>query len=64
MINTRLEYLTNKIKVLETHFVSGAGGLSGRSQATPRKDEFNLISIDIFLKYKEHKLFVCQPSKP
>ena len=61
MINDRLEYLMKKIKVLETHFVSGTGGLSGRSQATPRKDEFNLISIDIFLRYKEHKFLFANP---
>ena len=61
MINDRLEYLMSKIKVLETHFVSGTGGLSGRSQATPRKDEFNLISIDIFLRYKEHKFLFANP---
>jgi hypothetical protein len=61
MINTRLEYLMNKVKVLETHFVSGAGGLTDRSQATPRKDEFNLISIDIFLKFTEHKFLFANP---
>ena len=61
MINDRLEYLMNKVKVLETHFVSGAGGLSGRTQATPRKDEFNLISIDIFLRFTEHKFLFANP---
>ncbi len=61
MINTRLEYLMNKVKVLETHFVSGAGGLTDRSQATPRKDEFNLISIDIFLRFTEHKFLFANP---
>jgi len=48
MISLRLKYLMRKLMVLETHFVSGTGGLSGRTQATPRKDEFNLISVDIF----------------
>lgn len=61
MINDRLDYLMNKVKVLETHFVSGAGGLSGRTQATPRKDEFNLISIDIFLRFTEHKFLFANP---
>jgi len=50
-----------KIKVLETHFVSGTGGLSGRTQSTPRKDEFNMISIDIFLRFKEHKFLFANP---
>ncbi len=61
MINDRLEYLMNKVKVLETHFVSGAGGLSGWTQATHRKDEFNLISIDIFLRFTEHKFLFANP---
>ena len=61
MINARLDYLMNKVKVLETHFVSGVGGLSGRTQATPRKDEFNLISIDIFLRFTEHKFLFANP---
>jgi len=60
-IDERLEYLMSKIKVLETHFVSGTGGQSGRTQATPRKDEFNLISIDIFLRYNEHKFLFANP---
>ncbi len=38
-IDERLEYLMIKLKVLETHFVSGAGGQSGRTLATPRKDD-------------------------
>lgn len=61
MIFERLTYLLGKIKVLETHFVSGTGGLSGRSQATPRKDEFNIISIDIFLRFTEHKFLFANP---
>ncbi|MDM8555337.1 hypothetical protein QUF75_11450 [Desulfococcaceae bacterium HSG7] len=61
MINTRLKYLMHKIKVLETHFVSGAGGLSGRTQATPRKNEFNIISIDIFLRFTKHKFLFANP---
>ncbi len=60
-IEERLEYLMSRIKVLETHFVSGAGGQSGRTQATPRKDEFNLISIDIFFRFREHKFLFANP---
>ncbi len=58
-INERLEYLMTKIKVLDTHFVSGKGG--DRTQATPRKEEFNIISIDIFLRYSEHKFLFANP---
>lgn len=61
MINTRLEYLMNKVKILETHFVSGTGGVSERSQATPKKDEFNIISVDIFLRHTEHKFLFANP---
>jgi hypothetical protein len=61
MIQERLGYLMSKIKVLETHFVSGTSGSSERTQATPRKDEFNLISIDIILRYHEHKFVFANP---
>lgn len=55
MIDERLDYVMSRVKVLETHFVSGTSGISERTQATPRKDEFNAIAIDIFLRYPEHK---------
>lgn len=61
MIDDRLEYLMSKIRVLDTHFVSGTSGSSERTQATPRKDEFNLISIDIVLRYDEHKFLFANP---
>ncbi len=61
MIDERLKYITKKIKVLETHFVSGTGGLSGRTQATPRKDEFNIVAVDICLRYPEHKFLFANP---
>jgi hypothetical protein len=59
------EYKNNlydyKVKVLETHFVSGTSGSSKRTQATPRKDEFNLISIDLILRYNNHKFIFANP---
>jgi len=61
LIEERLNYVMSKIKVLETHFVSGTSGSSDRTQATPRKDEFNIISIDIFLRYSEHKFLFANP---
>jgi len=61
MIHDRLKYLKSKIMVLDTHFVSGTSGASERTQATPRKDEFNLISIDIVLRYNEHKFLFANP---
>ncbi len=57
----RLNYIMSKIHVLETHFVSGKSDSNGRTQATPRKDEFNVISIDIFLRYSEHKFLFANP---
>jgi hypothetical protein len=61
MIEERLNYVMSKVKVLETHFVSGTSGSSERTQATPRKDEFHAISIDIVLRYTEHKFFFANP---
>jgi hypothetical protein len=61
MIDERLNYVKSRVKVLETHFVSGTSGTSERTQATPRKDEFNAVSIDIFLRYPEHKFLFANP---
>lgn len=61
LIDERLDYVMSRVKVLETHFVSGTSGLSERTQATPRKDEFNAVSIDIFLRYPEHKFLFANP---
>jgi len=44
-----------QVRVLQTHFVSGTAGRSGRSLATPRKDEFNVVSIDTFIKLGKHR---------
>jgi len=61
MIEERLNYLMSRVKVLETHFVSGTSGSSERTQATPLKDEFNIIAIDIVLRYPEHKFVFANP---
>ncbi|HHT9133570.1 MAG TPA: hypothetical protein ACFYD2_01585, partial [Candidatus Avalokitesvara rifleensis] len=61
MIGERLNYVMSRVKVLETHFVSGTSGASERTQATPRKDEFNVIAIDIVLRYPEHKFLFANP---
>lgn len=63
MIEEHLNYLASRIKVLETHFVSGTSGLSERTQATPRKDEFNIIALDIALRYNEHKFLFANPKQ-
>ena len=61
MIAERLQYIRAKIGVLETHFVSGTSGRNERTQATPRKDEFHVIAVDIFLRYPEHRFLFANP---
>jgi len=61
MIEERLNYVMSRVRVLETHFVSGTSGISERTQATPRKDEFNVVAIDIVLRYPEHKFLFANP---
>jgi hypothetical protein len=61
LTSERLAYVMSKIKVLETHFVSGTSEASERTQATPRKDEFNVVAIDIVLRYHEHKFLFANP---
>jgi hypothetical protein len=60
-IDARLAYVMSRVQVLETHFVSGVSGASERTQATPRKDEFNIVSIDIVLRYPDHKFLFANP---
>jgi hypothetical protein len=47
--------------ITELLLVSGTSGSSERTQATPRKDEFNVIAIDIVLRYPEHKFLFANP---
>lgn len=63
MIKDRLKYVMSKVMVLDTHFVSGTSGASERTQATPRKDEFNVISINIVLRYNTHKFLFANPKQ-
>ncbi|MDR1594992.1 MAG: hypothetical protein LBS43_11005 [Prevotellaceae bacterium] len=63
MVSRRLDYLMSKIRILETHFVSGVSGSNERTQTTPRKDEFNAISIDIVLRFDEHKFVFANPNQ-
>jgi hypothetical protein len=61
LIDERLEYVMSRVKVLETHFVAGTSGSSERTQATPRKDEFNVVAVDIVLRYPGHKFLFANP---
>ena len=61
VIDERLTYLMSRMKVLETHFVSGTSRISHRTQATPRSDEFNVVAVDIVLRYPEHRFLFANP---
>jgi len=60
LIEERIEYLNSKIRVLETHFVASTG-VAERAIATPRKDEFHVVAVDIFLKYHKHTFLFANP---
>ena len=60
-ISERILYLNTKLRVIETHFVSGKSDSSERTQATPKISEFNIMAIDIALKHCEHKFFYANP---
>jgi hypothetical protein len=45
----------NRARVLETHFVSGTAGRAGRTIATPRKSEFHVVALDLFLRTGAHE---------
>lgn len=61
MVDERLEYVMSRVRVLETHFVSGTSASGNRTQATPRKDEFNAVAIDIVLRFPEHRFLFANP---
>jgi hypothetical protein len=61
LINERINYLMKKIRVIETHLVSGGSNKSERTQATPRKDEFNVLSLDLFLRTGKHEFIFANP---
>ena len=44
-----------EVSILETHFVSGTAGKSGRKIATPRVDEFHVVTLDTYIKLGEHR---------
>lgn len=54
-VEERLHYLREGgFAPLLTHLVSKAG-TGKRSQATPRKDEFDILAVNLFLRVGEHK---------
>ncbi len=42
-------------KIIETHFVSGTAGRAGRTIATPKKAEFHVVALDLFLRTGKHE---------
>lgn len=61
LIEERVNYVQTKIKVLDTHLVSGMSNNNGREQHTPRKDEFNILSVNIALRFNEHRFYFINP---
>ena len=61
LIEKRVNYVQTKVKVLDTHLVSGMSNNNGREQNTPRKDEFNILSVNIVLRFNEHRLYFVNP---
>ena len=45
--------------MLDTHLVSGKS--KTRLQHTPKKDEFNILSVNIVLRFNEHRFFYANP---
>lgn len=64
LVSERLNYVMQTIRVIETHFVSGGAGSkkSKRTQATPRVDEFHMLSLDLFLRVGEHFFIFVNPN--
>ncbi len=61
LIDERLKYVMDSIKVIETHLVSGGSKKSLRTQATPRIDEFNILSLDLCLRTGKHEFISSDP---
>ena len=38
-----------------------SAGIGGRAIATPKKSEFHVVAVDIFLKYHEHRFLFANP---
>ena len=59
LIEQRINYVQTKIRVLDTHLVSGMS--DARLQNTPRNDEFNVLSVNIVLRFNEHRFYFANP---
>lgn len=62
-LNKRLAYVARFIRVLETHLVSGGSKKSARTQATPRSDEFHVLSLDLYLRTGKHQFIFANPKR-
>jgi len=45
----------SRSRIIETHFVSGTAGRAKRSIATPRKSEFHVVALDLYLRTSRHE---------
>jgi hypothetical protein len=50
-------------RIIETHFVSGTAGRAGRTIATPKKTEFHIVSLDLFLRTGKHEFIFASSSE-
>lgn len=57
----RIGYVRSAVNVIETHLVSGGSNRSLRTQATPRNDEFHILSLDLFLRTGKHEFVFVNP---
>lgn len=53
----------DKAKILETHFVSGTAGRAGRDIATPRKSEFHIVALDLYLRTGIHEFVFASSNR-
>jgi hypothetical protein len=55
-----LERLKGRVRVLETHLVSGQK-TAGRTIHTPKRDEFDYVSFDLFLRTGRREFIFADP---
>jgi len=54
-IGERIAYVRSKLRFWKLIGFPALQRKAKETQATPRKDEFNVLSLDICLRYPEHK---------
>jgi len=52
-----------RAKILETHLVSGTAGRAGRIIATPKRSEFHVLAVDLFLRTHRHEFVFASSAR-